>query len=468
MATIMNDAAYMGFPLSIKRGNPAPVDTTAVWYNKTELETYAKSGATAYVGQVLALVADGKCDAYMISNAAGTLVKLASTTASGDLAADVAALQTKVNNIVAEIGKAATEDAAATGLYKLIAEAKAAADAKVASVGAADNSIAVSTGDAKNPKINVRISADSNNALILATDGLKVVVPEVDVPEYSIKKLETAAAGASASYALTKDGTQTGVSIDIPKDMVVSGGSVQTYVAGELPEGVTKPGTYIVLVLANATQDKLYIDVGGLIEYVKGGTADDGVITTNVSADTHVVTATINTGKLTKDMMNKSIQLSLAKADQAVLSVTEGETNGTIKVDDAEVKVHGLGTAAFTSLDDINLGVNQRIDDAKEVLIGKNTDTKAEDTIYGAKAYADDAVSTASTTLQSKITEVINALDYTDKEIAKQFVTAVNESDGKISVTRKALTSDDIPEIGMTKITGLQGALDAKQDNLAF
>ena len=46
MATIMNDAAYMGFPLSIKRGNPAPVDTTAVWYSKTELEEYAASGAT--------------------------------------------------------------------------------------------------------------------------------------------------------------------------------------------------------------------------------------------------------------------------------------------------------------------------------------------------------------------------------------------------------------------------------------
>ena len=62
MATIMNDAAYMGFPLSIKRGNPAPVDTTAVWYSKTELETYAASGATAYVGQVLTLVAGGKCE----------------------------------------------------------------------------------------------------------------------------------------------------------------------------------------------------------------------------------------------------------------------------------------------------------------------------------------------------------------------------------------------------------------------
>lgn len=117
MAVIMNDAAYMGFPLSIKRGNPAPVDTTAVWYNKTELETYAQSGATAYVGQVLTLVADGKCEAYMISNEAGTLIKLASTTASGDLAGDVAALQSQVADLIEKVGAPAQGETEASGLF---------------------------------------------------------------------------------------------------------------------------------------------------------------------------------------------------------------------------------------------------------------------------------------------------------------------------------------------------------------
>ena len=121
MATIMNDAAYMGFPLSIKRGNPAPVDTTAVWYNKTELETYAASGATAYVGQILTLVADNKCEAFMISNEAGTLIKLAQTTASGDLAHDVATIQSQVNNLVAKIGAPAAGDDAV--LYVLAGDA---------------------------------------------------------------------------------------------------------------------------------------------------------------------------------------------------------------------------------------------------------------------------------------------------------------------------------------------------------
>ena len=107
MATILNDAAYMALPMNIKRGNPIPLDTTAVWYNKTELETYAKTGATAYVGQVLTLVAGGKCEAYMISNEAGTLVKLAQTTASGDLASDVANLQTQFEVLVEKVGSAA-------------------------------------------------------------------------------------------------------------------------------------------------------------------------------------------------------------------------------------------------------------------------------------------------------------------------------------------------------------------------
>ena len=82
MATIMNDAAYMGFPLSIKRGNPAPVDTTAVWYNKTELETYAASGATAYVGQVLAYVneAENTAKAYIIADTNGTLTEVGAAT----------------------------------------------------------------------------------------------------------------------------------------------------------------------------------------------------------------------------------------------------------------------------------------------------------------------------------------------------------------------------------------------------
>ena len=82
MATILNDAAYMALPMNIKRGNPIPLDTTAVWYNKTELETYAASGATAYVGQVLAYVneAENTAKAYIIADTNGTLTEVGAAT----------------------------------------------------------------------------------------------------------------------------------------------------------------------------------------------------------------------------------------------------------------------------------------------------------------------------------------------------------------------------------------------------
>ena len=86
MATIYDkNAAYMALPMNIKRGNPIPLDTTAVWDNKSDLEAYAKSGATSYVGQILTLFTDGVAEAYLISNEAGDLVKLAQTSGTGDI-----------------------------------------------------------------------------------------------------------------------------------------------------------------------------------------------------------------------------------------------------------------------------------------------------------------------------------------------------------------------------------------------
>ena len=57
----------------------------------------------------------------------GQLQKLAASTASGNLDADVAELKTKVSGIESEIGKAAAGEDAATGLYKEIADAEDAA-----------------------------------------------------------------------------------------------------------------------------------------------------------------------------------------------------------------------------------------------------------------------------------------------------------------------------------------------------
>lgn len=464
MATIMNDAAYMGFPLSIKRGNPAPVDTTAVWYNKTELETYAASGATAYVGQILTLYTDSKAEAYMISDEAGTLVKLAQTTASGDLASDVTALQGQVSALITKVGKAAEGEDAATGLYALIDEVKALANAKVASVSATDASVVVNSSTVTAPKIQVQISKVENNALTLADDGLKVIVPDVTHPEYTIKKLDTATDGMSASYQLTKDGTGVGAVIDIPKDMVVESGTVEAKAeAGAWGAA----GTYLVLTLANKTSDKVYINVGNLIEYVTAGDSPDGMVVVSVSDD-HKVTATLGNASITEAKLAKEVTDKLAKAVSAVQSVDVGTANGTISVDGEDVAVTGLKDAAFATVESLNTTAQAKVDAAKTALEGTDEDSKTAVTIKGAKAYAADVAATAKSEAIADAKTKIEALDVEDTAVAKQLVSAVSEIDGKITVTRRALVAEDIPELGISKISGLQGALDAKQDEVTF
>lgn len=467
MAIIKKDGNFMGLPMNIQRGNPIPLDDSSVYYSKATMETYAKSGVTAYVGQIVTLVDETNktCEAYMIANEAGTLIKLAATTATGDLAGDVATLQGQVADLIAKVGKAAEGEVAATGLYKEIADVLAVANSKVASVAAADKSITIG-GSATEPTVKVAIASGDDNALSLAADGLKVVIPEVTVPEYSIKKLDAATEGMSASYQLTKDGVVVGAVIDIPKDMVVKSGSVQTFAAGELPTGVPEAGTYIVLVLANSTSDKLYIKVDDLIEYVTSGSAEGDMVFVNIDPKTHKVTATITDGTVTETKLHADVKAKLAKAVSAVQEVKAGTTNGTIAVDGAEVAVTGLKSAAYT--ESTAYDAAGAADGIKTALEGTDGDKSDALTIKGAKKYADEQAATAKSGAESTAKGYVDALKLEDEAVAKQLVSAVTQTNGQIKVIRRELVADDIPTLGISKIDGLQGAIDAKQDTLTF
>lgn len=104
--------------------------------------------------------------------------------------------------------------------------------------------------------------------------------------DISIKKEATAENGFSATYKLitTIDGTETqlGASINIPRDLVVSSGSIV-----DNPQG-QPAGTYLKLELAGGT-NPVYIDVAKLIEnpYTGDGTyitVENGGITLDIDA----------------------------------------------------------------------------------------------------------------------------------------------------------------------------------------
>lgn len=66
------------------------------------------------------------------------------------------------------------------------------------------------------------------------------------------------------------------------------------------------------------------------------------------------------------------------------------------------------------------------------------------------------------TAVTSEISTKIGTLDKADADVAGQVVSAVSETDGIITVSRKALVADDIPTLATSKISGLDTALNGK------
>lgn len=204
----------------------------------------------------------------------------------------------------------------------------------------------------------------------------------------------TTTEGAAKSYTIKQGGVTIGT-IDIPKDMVVTGGEVV-----KDPEG-QDPGTYIKITLANV-EDPLYVNVGTLVDIYTAqqnavevqlvinpttreisATIVNGSVTADKLAIDAVTTDKIADGNVTKDKLSTTVQGSLDLADNAVQAITEGTANGTIGVDGTDVTVHGLKSAAFT-----------------------------ESTAYDAAGAAD----TVKTALEAKITILESALTWKTAE----------------------------------------------------
>lgn len=399
MATILNDAAYMGFPLSIKRGNPAPVDTTAVWYKKTELESYAKSGATAYVGQILTLVADNKCEAYMISNEAGTLIKLASTTASGDLVSDVATLQGKVTSLIEKVGAAKEGETAATGLYALIEAAQKQADKGVTNAKTADDKAVAAQADVD--ALETVVGADD-------TTGLR---KRIKTNEDAIGVLKGTGEGSVAKAVND--------AIDAFATKATDNGTIDTF--KELVDWVAKHPEVV---------NGLTGDINKLKAILKGfGTAE---------GESPEVKAYI-------DGAIKALKIEdYAKA--ADLTTLAGRVS----------VVEKLPATGITAEDIANWNAKQ---DA-----GNFVDQSAYDTKMTALDQADSDNATAI----AAVKKTADAAVVANTAITGATATKITYDDKGLVTKGENLAVSDIPTLGISKIDGLQNALDAKQNNLTF
>lgn len=213
-------------------------------------------------------------------DAAGHITKVeAKTITPAAIGADPAGSAAAVLGVDGDTSDKATVygvKALATQASADAAAAEALANEKVASVGATANGGIEIAGTATEPTVGIKLDPTAGNAATLGAAGLMVTIPEVTVPVYDIVK-DADSGDYAAIYHLTKDGTNTGAAINIPKDLFVKEGKVVDNPTGQ------PAGKYIELTLQNQT-NPIYINVADLVDAYTPGNGINISATNEVSA----------------------------------------------------------------------------------------------------------------------------------------------------------------------------------------
>ena len=375
--------------LTTIQGTGAGSITKAVGDVKTELEGKIQTNTDAIgvlngtgEGSVSKAVSDAKSALQkQITANKGVIDKLdGDASTAGSVKKQIADAKTAIEK---EINDSKYNDTALAGRVTTV-------EGKVTTLTGADTvdgSVAKQIKDAKTAvegKIGDLTTLDTaaKDTLVKAVNELKGVVDSTATAGEVTVDTATTTAGMAKSYTI-KQGGKTVTTIDIPKDMVVKSGTVEQNPAGQAK------GTYLVLTLANATEDKVYVNVGTLVDiYTAKASATQiqvaidastreisativaGSVTATELANNAIVTAKIADGNVTKAKLSKEVQASLDKADSAIqesdltalkadvaankASLAEGGvTHTTIKAakqaaDDAQADVDALTTRVET------------------------------------------------------------------------------------------------------------------------
>ena len=243
---------------------------------------------------------------------------------------------------------------------------------------------------------------------------------------------DTTSDGASKSYTIYQGETKVGV-IDIPKDMVVESGEVVVN-----PEGQAA-GTYIKLVLANATNDVIYVNVGTLVDIYKeqanatqiqlaidsatreiSATIVAGSITATELAANAITTEKIANGNVTKEKLSTAVQASLDKADNA-------DANAQAKADAALEAAKRYTDDAIGDVDLSGIATNAGDIDKLEASLAEGGATA--NAIADAKKAGTDAQTSVNNLITGDIaalrTDVNNLQNVTYTEITTEEIDAM-------------------------------------------
>lgn len=202
----LTNGAKWDVGVAINRTNPVPLDANSVFESLDALTTYATTNALAYPGQVVSVLGTEEIAAYLIKTTGeGALIsKLAASSASGDISADVETLKTQVANIIngtQVVGAAtkATQDGEGNVISTTYATATALEGVRTtAEKGVSDAAAAKAAADAAKEAADAKVGAVSlasgaaNGTVKLTVDGVE--------SEVAVKGLGSAAYTAADAY----------------------------------------------------------------------------------------------------------------------------------------------------------------------------------------------------------------------------------------------------------------------------
>lgn len=329
-----------------------------------------------------------------IDGLADTVANLDGTATIATVSNNVVTIKGGVKQIAGEIENKTTLEAADVVLEE-VAVTGAAADVSVADAGD------------KFTATNVEgVLAELSDAIADAVDASDVTCEESAGSGDILKVYSFYQGVLDGDDAATKASKKI-VDVNIPKDYLVRSATIETVTVEDVPYIGAKVGDkYIDFVIntkdgsGTGTAQHIYIPLNDLVSVIQG----------SVGAE---VTVTIGE--------NNTIQASINKIDAAKI---EYKAESSAGAGDSETVKQALQRI------DGDASTPGSINKAKADVIGTSTDLGTANTVYGAKAYADNAVSTAVQELDTSSDVAIATYDSVNDTITIQ--NGVSESNGVI------------------------------------
>lgn len=364
-------------------------------------EEAGSANTTYYYGQILVVNEGGSVAAYQITPAKA-LQKLASTTASGDLAHDVLELQGKVSALEGNVSTLSSGLSSLSGTVTTLSESLATVSGNVTTLSSQLGTLSETVGTLSTGLSTVSSGLSTLSGTVSTLSG------KVDANETAISTLSgKVSANETAISGLTGRVTTAESDIDDLQAKItgLTGAMHFKGVVEALPEDLStyEPGDVILF----GKKEYVCVDNDGTKEWHELG--DEGSHLTKTEAETIYVKKEFNLNGHTLS----GTSLSLTAAD--------------------------VGADASGAAEGVKTELNGKI----TTLSGRVDQLETD------KVVASD------------ITDAINALDVAAVAVgAGETVKSISETDGKIAVEKQSI------QVAQSQVTGLEGALAGKQDTI--